>query len=259
MFTAFGDVEKLLKNVFPWATSTKFLQVLDDQVKTRKLKIEIAITVDAMEPFVKATYKLEGDGALSLVAYQQLSMLYASVSTQHHPNVVAVAKAEAKGNARHKQQLIAYSKACVQSAYNYFHLKFNNDLKPVLDAFEAARLFSPFKFHELKPSAADIGCLKAFPFLNSQPTIDGLKSEMPTYMAASEDVPTDINPVAWWKNHAMELPKWANAFKLVQLVQPSSAAAERVFSILQHFTAQQQSSLEDYLELSVMLQYNLAH
>ena len=36
----------------------------------------------------------------------------------------------------------------------------------------------------------------------------------------------------------MELPKWANAFRLVLLVQPSSAAAERVFSILQRFTAQ---------------------
>ena len=77
----------------------------------------------------------------------------------------------------------------MQPAYDYFHLKFNNDLKPVLDAFKAARLFSPSKFHELKPSAADIDCLKAFPFLNSQPTIDGLKSEIPTYMAASEDVP----------------------------------------------------------------------
>ena len=34
---------------------------------------------------------------------------------------------------------------------------------------------------------------------------------------------------------------------------------QRVFSILQHITTQQQSSLEDYLELSVMLQYHLAH
>ena len=110
-----------------------------------------------------------------------------------------------------------------------------------------------------RSTAADIDCLKAFPFLNSQPTIDGLKSEIPTYMAASEDISAEIDPIAWWKSHAMELPKWANAFRLVLLVQPSSAAAERVFSILQRFTAQQQSSLEDYLELSVMLQYNLAH
>ena len=85
----------------------------------------------------------------------------------------------------------------MQPAYDYFHLKFNSDLKPVLDAFKAACLFSPSKLHKLKPSTADIDCLKAFPFLNSQPAIDGLKSEIPTYMAASEDVSTDINPVAW--------------------------------------------------------------
>ena len=93
----------------------------------------MATTVDAMEPFVKVTYKLEGDGTQSLVAYQHLSMLFASVSTQqqHYPNVTAVAKAEAKGNATHEQQLLNYSKACVQPAYDYFHLKFNNDLKSV--------------------------------------------------------------------------------------------------------------------------------
>ena len=89
------------------------------------------------------------------------------MSTQHYPNVVAVAKAEASGNASNEQHLLDYSKACVQPAYDYFYLKFNNDLKPVLDAFKAAHLFSPFKFHELKPSATDMDCLKAFPFLSS--------------------------------------------------------------------------------------------
>ena len=186
-------------------------------------------------------------------------MLFASVPTQHYLKVTAVAKTEAKGNATHEKQLLNYSRVCVQPAYDYFHLKFNNDLKPVFDAFKAARLFSPSKFHELKPSAADIDCLKAFSFLNSQQTIDGLKSEIPTYMAASEDVSAELNPIAWWKSHAMELPKWANALRLVLLVQPSPAAAERVFSILHQFTNQQQSSLEDYLELSVMLQYNSVH
>ena len=86
--------------------------------------------------------------------------------------------------------------------------------------------------------------------------IDGLKAELPAYLAAAEDVSTEIEPVAWWKSHSTEPPKWADAFRYILLVQPSSAAAERVFSILQGFTAQQQSSLEDYIELSVMLQYN---
>ena len=74
-----------------------------------------------------------------------------------------MANAEANGNASHEQQLLDYSMACVQPAYNYFYLKFNNNLNPALDAFKAACLFSPFKFHELKPNATDIDCLKAFP------------------------------------------------------------------------------------------------
>ena len=114
-----SDVKKFLeRDDLPPATSTKLLQVLDDPAKTRKLKIKKATTVDAMEPFVKAIYKLEGDSPLSLEAYQQLSILFASVSTQHYPNVAAVAKAEADGNASHEQQLLAYSKACVQPAYD---------------------------------------------------------------------------------------------------------------------------------------------
>ena len=81
---------------------------------------------------------------------------------------------------------------------------------------------------------------------------------IPMYMAASEDVSTDINFNAWWKRHAIEFPKWANAFIKLSLVQQLSAAAERVLSSLQRFTVQQQSSLEDYIELSVMLQFNFA-
>ena len=124
------------------------------------------------------------------------------MSTQHYPNVAAVAKAKVNGNASHEQQLLDYSTACVQPAYDYFYFKFNNDLKSVLDAFNAARLFSPFKFHKLKPSATDFDC-QAFPFLSSQETIDGLKMEMPMYMAPSEDVSTEIDLIAWWKRHAI--------------------------------------------------------
>ena len=40
-------------------------------------------------------------------------------------------------------------------------------------------------------------------------------------------------------------------------LQPSSAAAERVFSLLNNsFKEQLYSSLEDYIDTSIMLQYN---
>ena len=61
MLKTFSDVKKFLeRDDLPPSTSTKLLQVLDDPAKPRKLKIDIATRVDVMEPFVKATYKLEG-------------------------------------------------------------------------------------------------------------------------------------------------------------------------------------------------------
>jgi len=42
---------------------------------------------------------------------------------------------------------------------------------------------------------------------------------------------------------------------MILLIQPSSAASERVFSLLNNtFNEQQQSCLEDYVEVSIMLQ-----
>ena len=44
---------------------------------------------------------------------------------------------------------------------------------------------------------------------------------------------------------------------MVALIQPSSGAVERVFSILTNtFGTQQDHSLQDYIEASLMLQYN---
>ena len=40
-------------------------------------------------------------------------------------------------------------------------------------------------------------------------------------MAANEDVSTEIDLIAWWKRHAIELPKLANSFNKVLLVQPT--------------------------------------
>ena len=49
----------------------------------------------------------------------------------------------------------------------------------------------------------------------------------------------------------------AAAVKKILLVQPSSASAERGFSLLQNaFSKQQEAALEETVETSVMLRYN---
>ena len=255
---SFGDVLRFLEgDNMPAATSNALLLILHEPSQLRKLKMELAITIDAMEPFVKTTYILEGDGPLALVAYERLMALFQVITTEHYPNATALAKSISNGDCAREQQLLAYAKVCVVPAFTYFKSKFENDLKPTLLAFKAARFFSPPKINEIKPTAADIDSLRAIPYLNSNLMMDGLKAELPLYLAAAEDVSPQADPVQWWKSHKADLPKWAEACGIVLLMQPSSAAAERVFSILSNsFSDRQESSLEDYIELSVMLHYN---
>ena len=121
--------------------------------------------------------------------------------------------------------------------------------------FKVARYFSPLNLAELQPTAADIDALLFLPFLNSN-DITTLKSELSTYIAEVEDISKSIDPLEWWESNEERLPNWASAFKKLVLVQPSSAAAERVFSLSKSFSKLQTRSLEDYVQLSIMLQYN---
>ena len=100
--------------------------------------------------------------------------------------------------------------------------------------------------------------LRAFPFLDSDVIMNGFKVELPAYMAVAEDVSisTEEKKVERWCDHKEQISHWASAVKQVLLVQPSSATAERVFSILRSsFNEQQECALTDYLQASTMLQY----
>ena len=68
---------------------------------------------------------------------------------------------------------------------------------------------------------------------------------------------SDVDIPLWWKNAEADLPAWASAAQKVLLVQPSSATAERAFSLLANsFNNQQMNYLEDHAETLVMLQFN---
>ncbi len=58
------------------SSRTHLLEILNDPPSFRKLKMEIAITVDAGEPFVKTTYRLEGDGPLVFSAYEEITTFF---------------------------------------------------------------------------------------------------------------------------------------------------------------------------------------
>ena len=129
--------------------------------------------------------------------------------------------------------------------------KFDNYLQPLVSAFKAARYLSPTR---LKPSAIDMDAFKAFPFPTTE-LIEGLKCELAESLSTEEDISDQIDVVERWKQNEQNgrMPHWTEICRLVMLVQPSSAEAEQVFSLLNAFTSQQEFSLEDHLQLSLML------
>ena len=216
------------------------------------------MVVDAGMPFVTSTYKLEGDGSLALQCYEVISSLTAAVNMPQpcYRNLQAVICRLSGGNTQVEQQLGDYALSCVQPGLDYYRECLAGCMKVPLAAFKAARLFCPFKINEMQPDFADVDNLSVLPFLDST-AIANLKLELPQYIAASEDTNPTYSPLEFWRNHEISLPTWASAAKKMVLVQPSSAACERVFSLMNNtFNHQQDCSLQDYIETSLMMQYN---
>ena len=86
-----------------------------------------------------------------------------------------------------------------------------------------------------------------------------ISERLPNCLAAAQDVimPFKEDKVKWWRQQSANLPHWSSAVMKVLLVQPSSAAVERAFSILNSsFNDSQEHALVDYLQACVMLQCN---
>ena len=126
------------------------------------------------------------------------------------------------------------------------------------EGLQSSKVFSPHKLSLLHPSAEDVDSLGSFSFLSSEDVLSSLKAQLPVYLAKAEGVNSDVDCVKWWKECETTLPNWAAAARKVLLAQPSSAAAERIFSLLHStFGSQQDMSLKDYnIESSLMLRYN---
>ena len=86
------------------------------------------------------------------------------------------------------------------------------------------------------------------------------------YLAAAASAPTlnrasvaDYSDgiLSWWRANGSAFPAWARAARVVFAISPNSASCERVFSLLKNlFGEQQMASLADYVQASLMLNYN---
>lgn len=260
LLKSFGDVHPFLESADGTspATIALLIAILDDEDDAVRLKLELAAMVDIGKHLVVATYKLEGDGPLFLSTYTTLQAIASAFATLRCPNLEAVATQITGEDGAEAATLVQGTIQKARPAINWFLRKFNVNLGATVAAFKAARIFDPVHAQSITINPQRIDALRAFPFFDHDDIIQDLQAELPMFVAAVDevDVESDAEKLRWW-SHQAATPCWQKAVRKMMLVQPSSAAAERVFSLLNScFDGDQATSLEDYVEAAVMLRYN---
>ena len=250
-------VQDRLQTAANKATLRHVEEMFEDGQMKLSLQLELAAVVDAGKPLVESTHILEGDGTLAWQCYEQLMVIQNSIQVANLPNLVALSREVSGGNLAFAQQCYQYGVAAIQPGWEYFTQTVMGAMGPQVEIFKAARLFSPQQICQLRPVANDVDIVTSVAFLDDPALIANLKNELPMYLAKADGIDNDVDPIGWWKANEADLPFWSAAAKLVLLMQPSSASSERVFSILTTtFGHLQDLALQDYIECSLMLQFN---
>ena len=102
--------------------------------------------------------------------------------------------------------------------------------------------------------------------LKTRGCVAGMQADLQKLLQLGEDFTTDrrsintltVDVLKFWRDHGPELdPAWSIAARVAFSLTPSSAASERVFSLLKSmFGENQLRSLGDQIESGLMLRYN---
>ena len=131
--------------------------------------------------------------------------------------------------------------------------------------FAAVRVFDP-NYAASHATPAHVQALSTVQPIAARGLIDRLVQELPHYLALCAAAPTldhssvhdyTLALLLWWRNNHPRVPAWAEAARIAFALSCTSAASERVFSLVDAmFGADQLTALADQLQSSVMLRYN---
>ena len=246
------------------STVAKLKRVLEDPDEQTQLRLQLAITIDMGKPIVQKTYLLEGDGEMVVDAYACLQELCSAAAVENYPETIATADDIAGGNAAAAAAMVTQAKVFVAPAVQYFRTKFNKQGTPMFEVvklFKAVRILCPQQARAIGLTEAHVQALRIVPGMSDDALVNRLLEELPAYIFAAEDAVIDDTHrrLRWWRNQ-VGLQAWKLAARIVFALLPSSAPAERVFSLCEAATSSRQARLlSDQLEASLMLQYNRGH
>jgi hypothetical protein len=155
----------------------------------------------------------------------------------------------------------------VTPTWTYFKKTVLGTLAPMVELLKICRLSNPYAFAHLKPTAEEFNAAVASLDVFDADEERSISQGYAEYMRISLELPSlprgsspddEMKAIkTFWRAHHATLNKLSPFVRYCFTIQCSSAAVERVFSVLKNsFGDQQELSLEDYVCLSLIRQFN---
>jgi hypothetical protein len=240
-----------------------------------ELQWELCAVVDLGTILVNACYILEGDSLLGIRAYDIIKRILTKYDEirlaanandgtflNFMPNLRALARTY-DNDIGLFVRMSTYVKNVIRPAFQYLRENLDESspdskLLNSMKLFRAFRLFNPSRSSKLLPGES-VSLEHLRNYAHFQGLVDGMYDECADYKILAEEYPggEKDDPTEFFEINKLRIPNWYEAFHIVSLVQPSSCAAERVFSILNLAMGDsQQQLLADLTATIVMLRYN---
>lgn len=244
-------------------------------------KLQLDVIAIVGKPLVEATYVLEGDGPTSIIAFRILDGVN-NWFEQHlngltFPGVQEIINTylddvyPVQQEQRQTKQIIKINttnsfKQIVTTARDYFTSRIWDGMSDQMDFYKGAEHFDPYLLSLRRPSANEfLESINQFQYFSDEEK-NNIMLEYTDLLASVVNIaPTDdgkYNSImdffsSFWKAHRGRFPNTFVVARYLATFPTSSAASERVFSVLKrHLSDQMQGVLEDYIKTSVMLEYN---
>jgi len=182
----------------------------------------------------------------------------------------------ATGDLQDTRVLTAIAEGVIAPAYKYCTNLMQHKRHNQMQRYRAVRIFNPLFAKGNPVTQADLDALqrlKCAKHRRVKPHVAKLPDEVALYNQLCEEIKDESERTVtdpktnttkdtwdikqWWLSVKNKVPAFFQVLRVVLLHSPNNCACERAFSIVNDsFRKDQKAALEDYVELSVMLQYN---
>lgn len=230
------------------------------------LRLELALIKDVGDPIAYFCNHFEGDGFLSPYAYDSWNNLIGHLRTVVNRYGEAdfvsfmryVAREIAEDDLNEEQHLVEMTILKARVVLEKLESDTVTRFRDTLHVLRGCRLlgYAFIKETTFEALQEEVDFIQYLPIAGT--SLDGLRAELRTYKNLADNFNAE-DPDGWlfWRRYFIRLPLWYKVAAEVALVMCSSAAVERVFSLLNClFTDQQRKCLNDYKETSITIRYN---